>query len=85
MKLDAPIITQRSPDRQRTSSRNGILKAEACELFACALWEGGIEDFNDLSEARLANAEARVLAIRGQGSGLSFSYFKMLAGDDDED
>lgn len=69
-------------NRQRTSSRNGILKAEACVLFTTALLESGIDDFRDISDPRVADAQNRVLAIPGQRSGISFKYFRMLAGDD---
>lgn len=70
-------------NRQRTSSRSGILKAEAVQRFAVALQRAGIEDFADLTDERLTAAEAFVRRIPGQGSGISFDYFRMLAGDDD--
>jgi len=69
-------------NRQRTSSRSGILKAEAVQHFAIALQETGIEDFVDLTEGRLTAAEATIRQIPGQKSGISFDYFRMLAGDD---
>lgn len=69
-------------NRQRTSSRSGILKAEATRRFAIALQDAGIEDFADLSDERLAAAEPKVREIPGQKSGISFDYFRMLAGDD---
>jgi hypothetical protein len=69
-------------NRQRTSSRSGILKAEAVQRFAIALQESGIEDFADLTDERLAATEAAIRQIPGQKSGISFDYFRMLAGDD---
>ena len=69
-------------NRQRTSSRSGILKAEAVRRFAVALKETGIDDFCDLAEERLTAAETSVRWIPGQKSGISFDYFRMLAGDD---
>lgn len=69
-------------NRQRTSSRSGILKAEAVLRFARALEDAGIDDFEDMTDARLVTTEARVREIPGQGSGISFDYFRMLAGDD---
>ncbi len=69
-------------NRQRTSSRSGILKAEAVRRFASALFAEGIDDFGDLSMERLAPAERTVRQIPGQRSGISFDYFRMLAGDD---
>lgn len=69
-------------NRQRTSSRSGILKAEAAQQFAVTLKDAGINDFSDLGEECLAAAEALVHEIPGQKSGISFDYFRMLAGDD---
>ena len=70
-------------NRQRTSSKSGILKAEAVSRFASALKEAGIDDFSDLTDCRLNVAEMLVREIPGQKSGISFDYFRMLAGDDD--
>lgn len=70
-------------NRQRTSARSGILKAEAVQRFVEALREVGILDFSDLTDDRLAAAEILVRDIPGQKSGISFDYFQMLAGDDD--
>jgi len=69
-------------NRQRTSSRSGILKAEAVQRFAVALKNAGIDDFCDFDEHRLRMAETLVRKIPGQASGISFDYFRMLAGDD---
>jgi hypothetical protein len=70
-------------NRQRTSPISGILKAEAVQHFCAALVEAGIEDFCDMDDAKLDAAEALVRRIPGQKSGISFDYFRMLAGDDD--
>jgi hypothetical protein len=69
-------------NRQRTSSTSGILKAEATQRFALALSEAGIDGFADLSPERLEVAEAIILGLPGQASGIAFDYFRMLAGDD---
>lgn len=69
-------------NRQRTSSRSGILKTEAVQRFAVALQEAGIEDFADLTDERLIAAEIIIRQIPEQKSGISFDYFRMLAGDD---
>lgn len=69
-------------NRQRTSTRSGILKAEAVQRFAGALKESGIDGFDDLTEARLSAAETLVRGIPGQRSGISSDYFRMLSGDD---
>lgn len=72
-------------NRQRTSSRSGILKADAVVAFAGALQDCGVENFDDLSDAnRTADARASVRAIPGQRSGISFNYFLMLAGHEDK-
>ena len=69
-------------NRQRTSSRSGILKAEAVSLYCRALNEAGINDFPDLDVDRREYAEAIILGLPGQSSGIAFDYFMMLAGDD---
>lgn len=69
-------------NRQRTSSRSGILKAEAVLLYCRALIEAGINDFPDLDVERREYAEAIILGLPGQSSGIAFDYFMMLAGDD---
>lgn len=76
----ATVIYQ---NHQRTSSRNGILKAEAVYRFAKILQEHGIESFADLnSVSDLSLVGNCVKQIPGQKSGLSWQYFLMLAGDD---
>jgi hypothetical protein len=70
-------------NRQRTSTRSGILKAEAVYRFAKALHRAGIDTLSHLSGPKLkdlSGARADISAIPGQASGLSFSYFLMLAG-----
>jgi hypothetical protein len=70
-------------NRQRTSSQSGILKADAVVRFAKALQEARVEDFPDIRDAaRAERASQAVRSIPGQGSGLSFDYLLMLAGDD---
>ena len=66
---------------QRTSSKNGILKAQAVRLFASALRKAGIERFADCEEeTKLELAEAYVRDVKGQSSGISFDYFRILVG-----
>lgn len=70
-------------DRHRTSATKGILKADAVMQFCSALASSGIERFADAGdERRLNDARDRVRHIKGQGSGVSWGYFLMLAGDD---
>lgn len=69
-------------NRQRTSSSSGILKSEAVLLYCRALTEAGINTFADFDQDRCEYAEAMILGLPGQSSGIAFDYFMMLAGDD---
>ena len=71
-------------NRQRTSSRNGILKAEAVRLAADVLIDAGICVPADVAAAtpeQLTDVRVKWTGIRGQGSGLSWQYFLMLSGE----
>ena len=71
-------------NKQRTSTKNGILKAEAVSLVAKVLVDSTIENFSDTEdETKTASAREGVVRIPGQGSGISFDYFLMLAGRDE--
>jgi hypothetical protein len=70
-------------NRQRTSTRSGILKAEAVMREAHTLADHGVWSVRDLHTAR---TQGRLDAIKsdwtrvpGQRSGISWSYFLMLA------
>ena len=70
---------------QRTSSRGGILKSEAVGLAAQSLIDTGIltlQDFQSCPDEKLKTAETAFLALKGQKSGISWLYLRMLAGDD---
>lgn len=70
-------------NKGRTSSRSGILKAEAVVRFCNALSINGINDFTDIEDSKKLNlAEFDIKKIEGQKSGITFSYFLMLAGSD---
>ena len=70
-------------NRQRTSSRSGILKAEAVYRFAKALNQCEIDSIDDISDvAQMRSSKTAVELIPGQGSGISFKYFLMLAGNE---
>ncbi len=70
-------------NRQRTSTRNGILKAEAVLRVAEVFQKFGIETLKDFSETGISDeAEKEIRKIPGQKSGLSLRYLHMLAGDD---
>ncbi|OYX83423.1 MAG: hypothetical protein B7Y83_11470 [Flavobacteriales bacterium 32-34-25] len=68
-------------NRQRTSSKSGILKAEAVVLFLNELSNEGINYFQDLENIS-TSFETKIKQIRGQKSGISLQYFYMLAGND---
>lgn len=71
-------------NRQRTSSNNGILKAEAVIRFLKVLRDFRIEYFQDVQN--ILNNESFDLCIKnipGQKSGISLKYFFMLAGSKD--
>ena len=69
-------------NQQRTSTHNGILKAEAVRDFSIALQKNGVNYFQDLaSPADIQTIEKDLLNIKGQGSGISKKYFWMLSGD----
>ncbi len=73
-------------NRGRTSTRAGILKAEAVILAAETLVRHGIVDlqcWRSVDEAALKAAERDFRKIKGQG-GVSWKYLSMLAGDGDK-
>jgi hypothetical protein len=62
-------------NRQRTSTKNGILKVEATFRFAGALRSHGVEFLQDVPQiADSARCEADIRSIPGQGSGISLQY-----------
>ncbi len=70
-------------NHQRTSTRNGILKAEAVLRFAKILQKYGFERRKDLERSVLPErGEAEIQSLPGQKSGQSLRYFYMLAGND---
>ena len=71
-------------NKQRTSTRNGILKSEAVLRFAEAIAKHGTEYPEDIDKL-LGNQEFEdeIMKIPGQKSGISLRYFYMLAGSKD--
>ena len=66
---------------QRTSTRNGILKAEAAQLFGQVLQLHKIEYLQDVDRIiGQASFEQAIQQIPGQRSGISLRYFYILAG-----
>lgn len=70
-------------NKNRTSSKNGILKSEAVEKFCAVLKHHKVNYFQDLHSV-IGNDkfEQDIKKIPGQKKGISLSYFYMLAGDD---
>lgn len=68
-------------NRQRTSTRSGISKADAVWRFAQVLTSHQVEYFQDLGPGLPEAALDAIRLIKGQGSGISLEYFLMLAGD----
>lgn len=74
-------------NKQRTSSTNGILKAEACYDVAKVLKEHNIEtitDFQRMSDETEKQVVAEIKQVKGQGSGIMIDYLFMLAGNENK-
>lgn len=80
---DEGMANQVYQNRQRTSTRNGILKSAAVRRFGEVLAGFGVESKSEMEQV-LGEApfEAAIQEIPGQRSGISLRYFYMLAGDD---
>jgi len=71
-------------NRQRTSTKNGILKSEAALRFAQVLQSQKVEYFQGVAEIQgKASFEKAIMEIPGQSTGITIKYFYMLAGSDD--
>ena len=67
---------------QRTSSRNGILKAEACYLVAKVFQKHKINTLNNFNNyTNKLTLDADIISVKGQQSGIMLKYLYMLAGD----
>lgn len=71
-------------NKQRTSSRGGILKAEAAKLCAEALVKEGITTIAEFRDKMNPSIDRVFMSVKGQSSGISLMYLKMLCGKDDE-
>jgi hypothetical protein len=70
-------------NRQRTSTRNGLLKSEAVLRFASVLEEHGVNYLQNVSDVIDTIAfENEIRQIPGQRSGITLKYFFMLSGSD---
>jgi hypothetical protein len=71
-------------NHQRTSTRNGILKADAALRFAKALRSFDVDYLQDLDALATNSAlDTQLRAVTGMGSGIAIQYFWMLAGSED--
>lgn len=72
-------------NRQRTSTRNGILKAQAIYEFASILYKYNINFYGDIEKLyKDKNVHRKLKNIKGQNSGISLNYFFMLTGDENK-
>lgn len=69
-------------NRQRTSTKNGILKAEAVYSWTEILKNFGIETLQDFNNCINDNLKNDLSKIKGQGSGISITYLCMLCGNE---
>ena len=77
------IATEVFDNRQRTSTRNGILKAEAVHRFARVLVRHNVKYFQDIPTVITSlQFESDICDIPGQTYGTSLKYFFMLAGEE---
>ncbi|WP_456598659.1 hypothetical protein [Blastococcus sp. SYSU DS0616] len=85
---DEELLLAAARNRQRTSTRGGITKAQAVLGYARVLLEHGVEDIASANQALvspplLASIENGMRRIRGEGRyGIRRGYFWMLCGDD---
>ena len=71
-------------NRQRTSTRSGILKSEAVIKFLKILQKYEVNKLGDVYKIISSKEfEIDIKEIPGQKSGISLTYFFMLAGSDD--
>lgn len=69
-------------NRQRTSTKNGILKSEAVFNFSKVIFDHGVDFFQDLEKIIGKEIfENDIKKIKGQSSGISLKYFYMLIGE----
>lgn len=72
-------------NRQRTSSRSGILKTDAFMQWLNILNSYEIQTYQDFhTKGEADNLEQDLRSVKGQKSGISTDYFYMLAGNTDD-
>lgn len=81
--VEMNTLTTEYLSANRTSSKNGILKAEAYRQALSVLKANKIESCSDVVQKANDNTfESAFKAIPGQGSGVSLKYFYMLCGNE---
>lgn len=87
---DELALIAASRNRQRTSTRNGVTKAQAALSYARILVENGLHELGDVqrlaAEPALHSRVDRALSrVPGEGlHGIRRGYFWLLCGDDDQ-
>jgi hypothetical protein len=77
------IAAELFDNRQRTSTRNGILKAEAVHRFARVLLLHQVNYFQDIPTViHSKQFESNICSIPGQTYGTFLTYFFMLSGEE---
>jgi hypothetical protein len=86
---DEAALLAAAQNRQRTSTRNGVTKAEAALRYARILADHGVDDLADAGHALetpelLSSIESALRRVPGEGQyGIRRGYFWMLCSDDD--
>lgn len=83
--LGAPTFTDKIfKNKQRTSTKAGVLKSEAVYLFCKILQKYHVEYMQNVKKIILDKKfEEDIKKIKGQKSGISLRYFFMLSGSED--
>lgn len=84
---DPETFASRLDNRQLTSTRSGIRKAEAVQRYARVLVDHQVETLADIGGLladleQTKSVEGALSKVPGHGSGVRVSYLWMLAGDD---
>lgn len=78
------LATKVFKNKQRTSSRNGILKAEALYQVIDILNKNNIQTRDDLLTSKnITQIENEWKSVKGQNSGITWRYFLMGCGNND--
>ncbi len=76
-----PFAADVACNRQRTSTRGGVLKSDAVLGYAKVLTDHKIQYLQDVApRAGDQDLDRALRAVKGQASGISTAYFSMLAG-----